>query len=133
MAMFSFPAADQDVDHRDVEAQKRLCCREAIAGYGYRGPHRILKHLDDTPDFYLDQVAGAVMERWSSGRVGLLGTRRSARRRCPGRAPGWPWSAPTCSPGNWPPPGGIRGAGFAGYEARMRWLVEAEAGEMSRA
>ena len=71
MAMFSFPAADFDVDYRDVAAQKRLL-RERMAGFGWLTP-RILAHLDDTPDFYLDQVAQVVMDRWSSGRVGLLG------------------------------------------------------------
>jgi hypothetical protein len=34
---------------------------------------RLLGHLDETPDFSLDQVAQVVMDRWSSGRVGLLG------------------------------------------------------------
>lgn len=71
MAMFSFTAADLDVDYRDVEAQKRLL-RERMAGMEWLTP-RILAHLDDSPDFYLDQVAQVVMDRWSSGRVGLLG------------------------------------------------------------
>jgi hypothetical protein len=61
MAMFSFPAADCDVDYRDVEAQKRPL-RERTAGLGWLAP-RILEHLDDTPDFYLDQVAQVVMDR----------------------------------------------------------------------
>src|SRR5690349_11567052 len=65
MAMFSFPSADFAVDHRDVEAQKRLL-RERMAGFGWLTP-RILAYLDDTPDFYLDQVAQVVMDRWSSG------------------------------------------------------------------
>ena len=43
-----------------------------MAGLGWLAP-RILAHLDHTPDFYLDQVAQVVMDRWSSGRVGLLG------------------------------------------------------------
>jgi 2-polyprenyl-6-methoxyphenol hydroxylase-like FAD-dependent oxidoreductase len=34
MAMFSFPAADLDVDYRDVAAQKRLL-REQMAGLGW--------------------------------------------------------------------------------------------------
>src|SRR5690348_7778238 len=71
MAMFSFTAADLDVDYRDVEAQKRLL-RERMAGMEWLTP-RILAHLDDSPDFYLDQVAQVVMDRWSSGRIGLLG------------------------------------------------------------
>src|SRR4051794_27506525 len=71
MAMFSFLSADLDIDYRDVAAQKRLL-RERMAGLGWQAPG-ILAHLDDTPDFYLDQVAQVVMDHWSNGRVGLLG------------------------------------------------------------
>ena len=109
MAMLSFTAADFDVDYRDVEAQKRLL-RERMAGFGWLTP-RILAHLDDTPDFYLDQVAQVVMDRWSSGRVGLLGDAAFSSSPMSGGAPGWPWSAPTCWPGSWPPPGGTRRPG----------------------
>src|SRR3954452_15741562 len=71
IAMFSFPSPAFDIDYRDVDAQKRLV-REQMAGFGWLTP-RILAHIDDTPDFYLDQVAQVVMERWHIGRVGLLG------------------------------------------------------------
>ncbi|WP_163506598.1 FAD-dependent monooxygenase [Fodinicola acaciae] len=71
MAMLSFPAADFQVDYRDVAAQKRLL-RERMEGMGWLTP-RILGHADDTPDFYLDQVAQVVMPHWSNGRVGLIG------------------------------------------------------------
>ncbi len=77
IAMLSFPAPDFDIDYRDVEAQKRLL-REQMAGFGWLTP-RILAHLDDAPDFYLDQVAQVVMDRWSSGRVGLARRRRVQR------------------------------------------------------
>ncbi|MGR6999001.1 FAD-dependent monooxygenase [Yinghuangia aomiensis] len=33
----------------------------------------VVAHLDDTLDFYLDQAAQVVMDRWSNGRVVLLG------------------------------------------------------------
>src|SRR4051812_13341064 len=52
MAIFSFRAADLDIDYRDVAAQKRLL-REQMNDMGWLTP-RILAHLDDTPDFYLD-------------------------------------------------------------------------------
>ena len=71
IAMLSFPAPDFDIDYRDVDAQKRLL-REQMAGFGWLTP-RILAHLDDTADFYLDQVAQVEMDHWFSGRVGLLG------------------------------------------------------------
>ena len=94
IAMLSFPAPDFDIDYRDVEAQKRLL-REQMAGFGWE-TQRILAHLDDTPNFCLDQVAQVVMDNRTSGGWDSSEMRRSARRRCPGRAPGWPWSAPTC-------------------------------------
>src|SRR5439155_16369137 len=53
MAMFSFPAAGLDIDYRDVAAQKRLL-GERMGDLRWLTP-RILAHLDDTPDFYLDQ------------------------------------------------------------------------------
>lgn len=71
MAMFSFPSADFDVDHRDLAAQKRLL-RAGTAGLGWLNP-RLLDQLDGSPDFYLDQVAQVGMDRWSRGRVGLIG------------------------------------------------------------
>ena len=71
IAMLSFPSPEFEIDHRDVESQKRLL-REQMARFGWETP-RILAHMDDAPDFYLDQVAQVVMDRWSSGRVGLLG------------------------------------------------------------
>jgi hypothetical protein len=60
----SFPAPGFDIDHRDLEAQQRLL-REQMTGFGWLTP-RILAHLHDTPDLYLDQVAQVVMDRRSS-------------------------------------------------------------------
>ena len=71
IAMLAFPAADFEVDPRDVPAQKALL-RDQMAGFGWETP-RILELLDDSADFYLDQVAQVVMEDWHDGRVGLLG------------------------------------------------------------
>ncbi|WP_330181493.1 FAD-dependent monooxygenase [Nocardia sp. NBC_01503] len=123
MAMFSFPAADLDVDYRDVEAQKRLL-REQMADLGWLTP-RILAHVDDTPDFYLDQVAQVVMDRWSSGRVGLLGDAAFSSSPMSGQGTGLALIgayllAGELAAANWDPE-----AGFAAYEARMRPFVEA--------
>ncbi|MGW5384697.1 FAD-dependent monooxygenase [Nocardia sp. NPDC003963] len=123
MAMFSFPAADLDVDHRDIAAQKRLL-RERMAGLGWLTP-RILAHLDDTPDFYLDQVAQVVMDRWSSGRVGLLGDAAFSSSPMSGQGTGLALVgayllAGELAAADWDP-----AVGFAGYERRMRSFVEA--------
>ncbi|MFF0614044.1 FAD-dependent monooxygenase [Nocardia tengchongensis] len=123
MAVFSFPAADFDVDYRDVTAQKRLL-RERMDGMGWLAP-RILAHLDDTPDFYLDQVAQVVMDRWSSGRVGLLGDAAFSSSPMSGQGTGLALVgayllAAELAAAGWDPK-----AGFAAYEARMRSFVEA--------
>ncbi|WP_067697255.1 FAD-dependent monooxygenase [Nocardia jejuensis] len=123
MAMFSFPAADLDVDYRDVEAQKRLL-RERMTGMGWSAA-QILTHLDDTPDFYLDQVAQVVMDRWSSGRVGLLGDAAFSSSPMSGQGTGLALVgayllAGELAAADWDPE-----AGFAAYEKRMRSFVEA--------
>jgi 2-polyprenyl-6-methoxyphenol hydroxylase-like FAD-dependent oxidoreductase len=123
MAMFSFPAADFDVDYRDVEAQK-LLLRERVAGLGWLTP-RILAHLDDTPDFYLDQVAQVVLDRWSSGRVGLLGDAAFCASPMSGQGTGLALVGAYLLAGELAAPGWDPAAGFAAYEARMRSFVEA--------
>jgi 2-polyprenyl-6-methoxyphenol hydroxylase-like FAD-dependent oxidoreductase len=123
MAMFSFPAADLDVDFRDVAGQKRLL-RERMAGLGWLTP-RILAHLDDTPDFYLDQVAQVVMDRWSSGRVGLLGDAAFSSSPMSGQGTGLALVGAYVLAGELAAAGWDPATGFAGYEARMRPFVAA--------
>ncbi|WIV54357.1 FAD-dependent monooxygenase [Amycolatopsis nalaikhensis] len=129
MAMFSFPAAEFDVDHRDVEGQKHLL-RERLAGFGWLTP-RILAHLDDTPDFYLDQVAQVVLDRWSDGRVGLLGDAAFCASPMSGQGTGLALVGAYLLAGELAAAGWDPAAGFAAYEARMRSFVEANQ-EMGR-
>jgi 2-polyprenyl-6-methoxyphenol hydroxylase-like FAD-dependent oxidoreductase len=123
MAMLSFTAADFDVDYRDVEAQKHLL-RERMAGFGWLTP-QILAHLDDTPDFYLDQVAQVVMDRWSSGRVGLLGDAAFSSSPMSGGGTGLALVGAYLLAGELAAAGWDPAAGFAAYEGRMRSFVEA--------
>ncbi|MCX4094740.1 FAD-dependent monooxygenase [Nocardia sp. alder85J] len=123
MAMFSFTSAELDIDHRDVAAQK-LLLRKRMHGMGWMTP-RILAHLDDAPDFYLDQVAQVVMDRWSAGRVGLLGDAAFSSSPLSGQGTGLALVGACLLAGelaaaDWDPV-----AGFAGYERRMRSFVEA--------
>ncbi|MGW4354428.1 FAD-dependent monooxygenase [Nocardia sp. NPDC004582] len=123
MALFSFVAPDLDVDYRDIAAQKRLL-RDRMDGMGWLTP-RILAHLDAAPDFYLDQVAQVVMDRWSSGRVGLLGDAAFSSSPYSGQGTGLALVgayilAGELAAADWDPE-----AGFAAYERRMRPFVEA--------
>jgi 2-polyprenyl-6-methoxyphenol hydroxylase-like FAD-dependent oxidoreductase len=123
MAMFSFPSVDFDVDYRDVAAQKSLL-RERMEGLGWLTP-RILAHLDETPDFYLDQVAQVVTDRWSSGRVVLLGDAAFSSSPMSGQGTGLALVGAYLLAGELAAAGWDPEAGFAGYERRMRSFVEA--------
>ncbi len=123
MAMFSFASPDFGVDYRDVEAQKRLL-RERVAGLGWLTP-QLLEHLDDTPDFYLDQVAQVVMDRWSSGRVALLGDAAFSSSPLSGQGTGLALVGAYLLAGELAAAGWDPAAAFAAYESRMRSFVEA--------
>jgi 2-polyprenyl-6-methoxyphenol hydroxylase-like FAD-dependent oxidoreductase len=123
MAMFSFPSGEFDVDYRDIEAQKSLL-RDRMADLGWLAP-RILAHLDGTPDFYLDQVAQVVMDRWSSGRVALLGDAAFSPSPMSGGGTGLALVGAYLLAGELAAAGWDPAAGFAGYEQRMRSFVEA--------
>jgi 2-polyprenyl-6-methoxyphenol hydroxylase-like FAD-dependent oxidoreductase len=123
IAMFCFPATESTVHHRDIDAQKSLL-RERMAGFGWL-TQRILAHLHDTPDFYLDQVAQVVMDRWSSGRVGLLGDAAFSASPMSGGGTGLALVGAYMLAGELASSGWDPKAGFAGYEQRMRSYVEA--------
>lgn len=123
IAMLSFAAPDFDVDYRDVEAQKNLL-RERMADFGWLTP-RILAHLDDAPDFYLDQVAQVVMDRWSNGRVALIGDAAFSSSPYSGQGTGLALVAAYVLAGelaaaHWNPD-----VAFTNYETQMRPFVEA--------
>lgn len=123
MAMFSFASADFDVDYRDVPAQKRLL-RERTAGLGWL-TRDILGYLDESPDFYLDQVAQVRMDHWWRGRVGLVGDAAYSSSPLSGQGTGLALVGAYLLAGELAATGWNPEAGFARYEARMRSFVEA--------
>lgn len=70
-AMFSFASPPLRYDRADVDQQKRLVA-EAFAGVGWQVP-RLLAAMRDTPEFYFDLYGQVHLDRWSRGRVALLG------------------------------------------------------------
>jgi len=66
IAQFYFSSAGVDVE----SPQKSVA--EAFAGVGWRVPE-LLAAMADAPDFYFDSVSQVVMDRWSTGRVALIG------------------------------------------------------------
>ncbi|GIH80455.1 FAD-dependent monooxygenase [Planobispora longispora] len=60
-----------DVDHRDPAAQRRLLSG-VFAGEGWHVPE-LLEAMERAPDFFFDSAAQLRLERYSAGRVVLLG------------------------------------------------------------
>lgn len=70
-AMLAFAAPELAVDRRDVCAQKELLAR-VYAGAGWEVPG-LLKQMWQTDDLYFARVGEVRVDRWSTGRVVLLG------------------------------------------------------------
>jgi 2-polyprenyl-6-methoxyphenol hydroxylase-like FAD-dependent oxidoreductase len=70
-AMFYFTEQRANIDRHDIAQQKQLLAA-SFAGEGWLVP-RLLNAMWASPEFYFDRVAQVRMDRWSSGRVALLG------------------------------------------------------------
>ncbi|SEK31988.1 FAD-dependent monooxygenase [Streptacidiphilus jiangxiensis] len=70
-AMLVFHAPELTYDHRNVAAQKELVLRH-FADAGWEVP-AVLRSVPDASDFYFDSLSQIVMDRWSHGRIVLLG------------------------------------------------------------
>jgi 2-polyprenyl-6-methoxyphenol hydroxylase-like FAD-dependent oxidoreductase len=68
---FYFRSPPLDYHRRDLDQQKRHLA-EAFAGVGWEVP-RLLEAMWDAPDFYFDRISQVQMDRWSAGRVVLVG------------------------------------------------------------
>lgn len=70
-AMVGFMDADLRIDYRDTEAQLAELERR-MAGDGWVRP-QLLDYMRTAPDFYFDEMSQIKMDRWSRGRVALVG------------------------------------------------------------
>lgn len=69
--MFIFGSPPLPYDRHDLEEQRRIVAH-AFSGEGWQVP-RMIEAMWNAPDFYFDRVCQVQMERWSRGRVALLG------------------------------------------------------------
>jgi 2-polyprenyl-6-methoxyphenol hydroxylase-like FAD-dependent oxidoreductase len=69
--MLGFIDSDLRIDHRDTAAQFAELERR-MAGEGWVRP-QLPQYMRTAPDFYFDEMAQIVTDRWSHGRVGLVG------------------------------------------------------------
>ena len=70
-AVLGFMDTDLRIDYRDTAAQFAEVQRRA-ADDGWVRP-RLLRYMRAAPDFYFDEMSQIVMDRWSQGRVALVG------------------------------------------------------------
>ncbi|MBI3801312.1 MAG: FAD-dependent monooxygenase [Deltaproteobacteria bacterium] len=71
-ALFIFASPKLDYDHRDVEQQKNIVRKMFAEDTEWEFP-RLLEEMRDASDFYFDDVSQIRMDRWSNGRVALVG------------------------------------------------------------
>lgn len=71
IAMLTFAGPPLIYDHRDLAAQRRIVA-DQFAGDGWLVPE-LLRQLETADDFYFDSVSQVRLDRWSTGRVALLG------------------------------------------------------------
>ena len=70
-AMLGFMEADLRIDYRDTDAQFAELERR-MADDGWVRP-QLLQYMRTAPDFYFDEMSQVKMDRWSKGRVALVG------------------------------------------------------------
>ncbi|OBB80099.1 hypothetical protein A5760_01460 [Mycobacterium colombiense] len=70
-AMVGFMDTDLRIDYRDTAAQLAELERR-MAGDGWVRP-QLLEYMRTAPDFYFDEMSQIKMDRWSRGRVALVG------------------------------------------------------------
>ncbi|MEU0150418.1 FAD-dependent monooxygenase [Micromonospora fulviviridis] len=122
-ALFLFPSPAEEPDHRDLPAQRAALAR-AFDGAGWRVPE-LLAAAADAPDFYFAPMSQVRMDRWSTGRIGLIGDAGYGPSPASGQGTSLGLVGAYVLAASLAEAGGDPVAGFAGYERRMRPFVTA--------
>lgn len=117
-AMFLFSSAGLPETPRDPAAQKQALA-SAYAGEGWELP-RLLEGMDQAPDFYCDSISQVHLERWSEGRVVLLGDAAYCASPASGQGTSLALVGAYVLAGELAAAGGDHRTAFAAYEREMR-------------
>jgi 2-polyprenyl-6-methoxyphenol hydroxylase-like FAD-dependent oxidoreductase len=107
-----------DYDRHDVEAQRRLLA-EAYAGVGWEAP-RLMERMRHADDLYFDAVSQVHLDRWSRGRVVLLGDAAWCPSPLSGMGTGLAMVGAYVLAGELAAAGDDHGVAFARYEQILR-------------
>ena len=121
-ALFMFASTPMRFARRDVKQHKQLLA-EAFEGVGWEAP-RLLDAMWKAQDFYFDSLSQVHMERWSNGRVGLVGDAAYAASPASGQGTSLALVGAYVLAGELAAAGGDHRTAFARYEAEMRGFVE---------
>jgi 2-polyprenyl-6-methoxyphenol hydroxylase-like FAD-dependent oxidoreductase len=117
-AMFLFASDPLTYDHTDRERQQELLAH-AYADEGWEVP-RLLAAMPSAPDFYFDALSQVHMDRWSTGRVALVGDAAYCASPASGQGTSLAIVGAYVLAGELAAAGADHAAGFAAYETRMR-------------
>jgi 2-polyprenyl-6-methoxyphenol hydroxylase-like FAD-dependent oxidoreductase len=121
-ALFMFASPPLRYHHHDTDRQKQLLT-EAFAGGAWEVP-RLLEAVWDAPDFYFDSVSQIHMDRWSSGRVALVGDAGYGPSPASGQGTSLALVGAYVLAGELAAGGGDHQVAFARYQRAMRGFVE---------
>jgi 2-polyprenyl-6-methoxyphenol hydroxylase-like FAD-dependent oxidoreductase len=119
-------AADADIRTTtlDLPVQKKILC-ERFGDESWECP-RILRELLATDHLYFDRVSQIVMDRWSRGRVALVGDAAFCVSLTAGQGSALAMTAAYVLAGEVASAGGRHEEAFANYERRLRDYIESK-------
>lgn len=121
--MFVFASPELAYDHRDTAAQKAILTRTFAADRSWEIP-RLLTNAAAADDFYFDSIGVIEMDRWSRGRVVLLGDAAHCTSPASGQGTGLALLGAYHLAGELAAADGDFETAFAAYEDHMRPGVE---------
>jgi 2-polyprenyl-6-methoxyphenol hydroxylase-like FAD-dependent oxidoreductase len=120
-ASFFFATEPFPYDRQDTKQQQRIL-RDHFHGEGWEAP-RLLKLMETAPDFYFDSVSQVKMDRWSAGRIALLGDAAYCASPLSGMGTSMAIVGAYVLAGELAAAGGDYAVAFRRYEASMRDFV----------
>jgi len=109
-------------DRRDIAQQKEIL-RALFAGQDWEVP-RLLTLMDSAPDFYFDSISQIKMDRWSKGRISLVGDAAHCASPVSGMGTSMATVGAYILAGELKASDGDHALAFARYENAMREYVE---------
>lgn len=120
-ASFFFHSPALTYDRHNIYQQQAIL-RESFKDAEWQVP-ALLKLMDEAPDFYFDALAQVKMERWSTGRICLLGDAAWCGSPMTGMGTSMAVVGAYILAGELAHAGNDHAAAFARYEAQMRPFV----------